>query len=320
MPFPGAGRVCYHEKTKTMTVSAKFDVIGLGYSAVDYLGTVPHLPALDSKLEMIDFSRQGGGPAATATVAAARLGAKSAFVGHIGSDDLGDFMVRDFAKEDVDTSHVVRREGASSQFSFIMVDRKTGKRTIVWTRSEIPPLDPACLDKDFLTSCKVLHLDRHEIAAGIQAARWVREAGGIVSMDAGTYVPDIDDLLPHVDVLIGSYRFARDATGEPNPAACARLLLKDRRIAGVTCGEGGSYFAAQGEEFHIPAFKVQVVDTTGAGDVFHGAFAYGLSQGWDAKRCAAFASAAAALKCTKLGGRAGIPTREQAEALMATSA
>ena len=299
-----------------MADGAKFDVIGLGYSAVDYLGIVPHLPDLDSKLEMVEFSRQGGGPAATATVTAARLGAATAFVGHIGSDDFGDFMVGEFDKEGVDTSHVVRCEGTSSQFSFIMVDRKTGKRTIVWTRSEIPPLDPACLDKDFLTSCKVLHLDRHEIPAAIRAAQWVREAGGIVSMDAGTYKPEVDDLLPHVHVLIGSYRFARDATGELDPSACARLLLEDRRIAGVTCGEDGSFFATQDDEFHVGAFEVEVVDTTGAGDVFHGAFAYGLSQEWDARRCAVFASAVAALKCMKLGGRAGIPTRDQVDGLL----
>ena len=294
-----------------------FDVIGLGYSAVDYIGVVPHLPESDTKLLLEEFTRQGGGPAATATVAAARLGGKVGYVGQIGGDDFGDFMLRELDSEGVDVSHVIRCQGAASQFSFIMVERGTGKRTILWTRSGIPPLEPDQLDREFVTSCKVLHLDRHEIRAGIQAARWVHEAGGIVSMDGGTYTPEVADLLPLVDVLIASHSFAVDATGETDPAEAVRALLQDRRIAGVTWGDKGSWFAtSDAGEFHVPAFEVDVVDTNGAGDVFHGAFAFGLSQGWDVTRCATFASAAAALKCTKLGGRAGIPSREEAEKLI----
>lgn len=294
-----------------------FDVIGLGYSAVDYIGVVPHLPELDTKLVLDEFSRQGGGPAATATITAARLGARTAFVGHIGGDDLGDFMIHELDREGVDTSHVVRCEGAASQFSFIMVDRESGKRTILWTRSDVPALDPNQLDRDFIASCKVLHLDRHEISAGIQATRWVHESGGTVSLDPGTYAPEISELLPFVDVLIAPYGFALEATGEPDPALSARSLLGNRRIAGVTWGEKGSWFATSGgNQFHVPARQVHAVDTTGAGDVFHGAFAFGLAKGWDARRCAEFASAVAALKCTKLGGRAGIPTCQEALSLM----
>lgn len=294
-----------------------YDIISLGYSAVDYLGIVPHLPELDTKILMDHFTSQGGGPAATAAVTAARLGARTAFVGQVGDDDFAEFMLHELNSESVDTSHVVKREGASSQFSFIMVDKTSGKRTIVWTRSELPPLEPSLLDKDFISSCKVLHLDRHEINAGIQAAKWVREVGGIVAMDAGGFTPEVFDILPYVDVLITSFAFAREATGETDPFKCCHTLLNERRIAGVTRGEEGSWFVtSDGEEFHIPAFEVKVVDTTGAGDVFHGAFAYGLSRGWDAKHCAVFASAAAALKCTKLGGRTGIPTLEEANELI----
>lgn len=293
------------------------DIISLGYSAVDYIGVVPHLPELDTKLLVEEFCRQGGGPAATAAVTCARLGAKTAFVGMIGDDDFGDFMLRELDSENVDTSHVIRCPGASSQFSFIMVEKGTGKRTIVWTRSDVPPLEPDQLDRECISSCKVLHLDRHEPVAGAEAAKWVHEAGGIVSMDAGTCVPGLENLLPLVDVLIASHAFAQDATGQTDPAECARALLDKRRIAGVTWGDKGSWFAtSDGAEFHVPASKVDVVDTNGAGDVFHGAFAFGLNQGWDAERCARFASAVAALKCTKLGGRAGIPTRSEAEALL----
>lgn len=301
-----------------MPPQPRFDIICLGHSAVDYLAVVPHMPALDSKMEMLDFSIQGGGPAATAAVTAARLGAGTAFIGQTGDDEFGKYMLRELVKEGVDVSRVVRRVGAGSQFSFIMVDRKTGKRTIVWTRSELPPMQASQLDENFLRSCRVLHVDRHEPGAARRAAGWVHDSDGIVSMDAGTYKPEVEELLPMVDVLITSHVFARDATGEEDPALCARAMLRGRKIAGVTLGERGSWFATPDEEFHVPAFEVNVVDTTGAGDVFHGAFAYGLSQCWDARRCAVFASAVAALKCTKLGGRAGIPTREQAEALIKT--
>lgn len=295
---------------------ARFDVISLGYSTVDFIGLIPHLPELDSKLEMSEFLRQGGGPAATASVAVARLGGGSAFVGVMGDDDFADFMISELNRDGVDTSSVIRRSGYTSQFAFIMVDESSGKRTIVWTRSDLPPLSPTELDRDFISSCRVLHLDRHDIVAGACAAKWVREAGGIVSMDAGTYMPEMCELIESVDVLIASRRFALDATSEPDPMAAARALLAGRMISGVTCGGEGSYFATQSDEFFVPAFRVSVVDTNGAGDVFHGAFAYGLSQGWDARRCAVFSSSVAALKCTKLGGRAGIPSRNEAEELI----
>jgi len=297
-----------------------FDIIGLGYSAVDYLGVVPHMPEMDTKLEIECFTRQGGGVTATAMVAAARLGAATAFVGAVGDDDLGDFTVRELDREGVDTSQVVRVPGASSQFSFIMVHKSTGKRTILWTRSNVPPLDPAALDRDFIASCKVLHIDRHEVGAAIQAAHWAHEAGAIVVMDAGTYAPEVDDLLPHADVLITSHAFATDLTGEPDPAQSVRALLMGRRIAGVTCGDKGSWFATRdGDEFRVPAFEVDVVDTTGAGDVFHGAFSFGLARRWNARQCARFASAVAALKCTKLGGRAGIPTYAQTQRFLSSA-
>lgn len=294
-----------------------FDVISLGYSAVDYIGIVPHLPEIDTKILMEDFTRQGGGPAATAAVAVARLGGKSAFVGVMGDDDFSEFMLRELAKEGVDTSRVVRCPGASSQFSFIMVDKSTGKRTIAWTRSELPPLRADQLDREFISSCKVLHLDRHEPGAGTQAANWVHEAGGVVSMDAGTLVPGLEELLPLVDVLVASHAFAREATGLADPSECARALLVRRLIAGVTCGDRGCWFATSGgDEFHVPAFEVDVVDTNGAGDVFHGAFALAIAEGRDPQYSARFASAVAALKCRKLGGRAGIPSRAEAEALI----
>lgn len=299
-----------------MPQSSQFDVVCLGYSTIDYLGIVPCPLQSDTKVEMLEFAIQGGGPAATAAVTVSRLGGRTAFLGSIGDDAFGCFARRELADEGVDVSGIVTAPGARSQFSFIAAERDTGKRTIIWTRSGVPLMDPAELNRDIISSCKVLHVDRHEIPASIQAARWVRESGGLVSMDTGADVSNTADLLPLVDVLITSYAFAHEITGKSDPAECAEQLLDDRLIAGVTCGEDGSFFATRTERFHVPAFEVDVVDTTGAGDVFHGGFAYGLAQGWDARRCGVFASAAAAIKCTKLGGRAGIPRRAQVEELL----
>jgi ribokinase len=158
----------------------------------------------------------------------------------------------------------------------------------------------------------VLHIDNHEPEAAIQAAKWANEAGIIVLMDAGSVRHRVIDLLEHVDVLIASHRFGRDCTGVDNPMKAAESMLSGRRkISIITCGEDGCACATPEERFHVPAFKVDVVDTTGAGDVFHGAFSFGLAKGWNAREVATFASAVAAIKCGSLGGRQGIPTYEE---------
>ncbi|MDO8684047.1 MAG: PfkB family carbohydrate kinase [Armatimonadota bacterium] len=293
-----------------------FDVIGLGYSAIDYLGVVPFYPGLDDKVQMLDFSKQGGGPVATAMVTLARLGAKAAYIGKVGDDDFGQFILDQMKIEGVDTRGAVVCPGESSRFSFIIVDKDTGKRTIIWKTME-KPLRVDEIDRDLILSGKILHLDGHERETSLAAANWANEAGIPVSLDAGSVRPGIDELIEHVDVLVTSRRFAIDYTGETDPMAAARKMLRGRtRINAVTSGEEGCACTDGEDEFHIPAFEVNVVDTTGAGDVFHGAFIYGLLQKWGLRQIAEFASAVAAIKCAKLGGRAGIPTLPEALAFI----
>jgi len=290
----------------------KYDVVGIGYAAVDYLGVVPRYPALDEKLQMLEFSKQGGGVVATAMVALSRLGAKAAYVGKVGGDDFGRFTVAELEAEGVDIGGVVVAPGDESRFSFIIVDKATGKRTIIWKTLEAPLREDE-IDRTHVLSGRIIHLDGHEPEAGLAAAKWANEADIPVSLDAGSVRPGIDELIRRVDILITSSLFAVDYTGETDPMAAARKMLCGRtRIAGVTAGEHGCFCTDGMVEEHVPAFKVDVVDTTGAGDVFHGAFVYAQLQGWDLRRAAQFASAVAAIKCTKLGGRAGIPTLPQA--------
>lgn len=290
-----------------------YDIVGLGYSAVDYLGIAPAYPALDAKVELEELSVEGGGVVATAMVAAARLGAKVSYIGAMGDDPFGSFALSELRREGVDTGGVVIRPGASSPFSLIVIDRPSGKRNIFWSRSGLVPLSPQEIDREHILSGKVLHLDNHEPAAAIEAAGWAKEAGITVLIDAGSVRPGVRELLGHVDVLVASHRFAQEYAGEGDAMAAARAMLKGRiRISVVTNGEHGCACATADESFEVPSFKVDVVDTTGAGDVFHGAFSFGLARGWDVRTTATFASAVAAIKCTRLGGRQGIPTFEQA--------
>ena len=289
-----------------------YDVVGVGYCAVDYLGIVPRYPNVDEKMGMTEFIRQGGGIMATAMAAVGRLGGRARYIGKIGDDDFGKFIISELQKEGVDTSRVVIQPGASSQFSFVVVDGVTGKRTIFWTSSGIE-FGASEIRREDILAGKVLQVDAHHPSAAIQAATWANEAGIPVVLDAGSLREGSAELVERTDALMVSTLFARQFTGEDDPERAARAMFGGRRrIAGVTLGERGCVYVTEDGLFHQPAFEVEVVDTTGAGDVFHGAFSFGLAKGWPYPRIVEFASAVAAIKCTKLGGRTGIPTYAEA--------
>jgi len=288
-----------------------YDVVGVGYCAVDYLGIVPRYPAVDEKVGMTEFVRQGGGITATAMVAVGRLGGRARYIGKVGDDDFGRFIIAELEKEGVDTSRVVIEPGASSQFSFVVVDQATGKRTIFWTSSGIK-FEASEIRREDILAGKVLHVDAHHPSAAIQAATWASEAGMPIVMDAGTMREGSDEIARMATVLITSGLFARRFTGKDDPEQAARRMFDSGKlISGVTLGEKGCVYVTKDGVFHQPAFEVEVVDTTGAGDVFHGALSFGVSRGWQPREIVEFASAVAALKCTKLGGRTGIPTYAQ---------
>ena len=284
------------------------DVVGLGFTTLDYLGVVPHLPGLDEGLPMSAFSRQGGGPVAQALVTLARLGARVGFVGRVGDDEAGVIMRRDLLAEGVDVSRLQVESGASSAQCVILVHEPTGKRSICVHRGSAAAVPADGLDLDYLCAGRFLHLDGSSPDAALVAARAARAAGVRTCLDAGGPGPRLTELVGLTDVLIAGERFAMSVAADDDyRTGATRLLAMGPEIVVVTRGEHGAFTHMATDAFHTPAFEVPVVDTTGAGDVFHGAYLFGLLRGWDLPAVAEFASAAAALKCTQLGGRAGIP-------------
>ncbi len=291
----------------------KFEVIGVGNCAADFLGIVPHYPSLDERLRMLELLRQGGGEVATALVTLSRLGVRTSFIGKIGDDEIGKFIVAEFEKEKVDTSRIVMDKGGSSTFAFIIIDKESGKRTILWHKA-VKPLKPEELDKEFVLSARILHLDQHEPEAAIEAAHWFKEASKTVVLDIDAINSQLEKLVRLVDVLIGSEVFAKNFTKNSDYfEAAEKITSLGPKIVVITLGDRGCLCKSGEDAFIQPAFEVDVVDTTGCGDVFHGAFIYGLLQNWDLRKIATFSNAVAAMKCTKVGGRTGIPTRYEVD-------
>ena len=292
-----------------------FDVIGIGACAVDYLGIVPKFPEPDTKNEMKRFIRQGGGPVSTALVALARLGASVSYFGKLGNDELSHFALDDFLKEGVDISHVIKEEGAGPTFAFIIVDEKSGKRTIWWTNEEVSQIEPGKIKKELIAKARYLLIDEYHFPAALKASQVARQAGVQVVLDAETPgKPGMDKLIQTVDFLIVPREFASGFTGNKDLESSAKALLNSGpSVVVITLGAEGSFCKTEGESFHQPAFQVNAVDTTGCGDVFHGGFVYGLLQNWPLKAVTEFASSVAALNCRALGGRVAAPTLNEVE-------
>jgi sulfofructose kinase len=289
------------------------DVVGLGAATVDYVGLVPHFPEPDDKMAMREFVRQGGGLAATALVALARLGATTRYVGKLGEDDFSRFIRAEFEREGVATDALVLRPEVHGRFAFILVEEGTGLRTILHSGHGPAQLAPDELCREAVLSGRALLVDTSDPAAALTAAGWARDAGHPVMLDGDKYSLEARELAAAADYAIVSQRYAAAYTGLADPAAAAAALAQDvPGVVIVTAGRAGAYVDAGSESFHQPVFSVPVKDTTGAGDVFHGAFLYALLQDWNLRRCVTFAAAVAALKCRALGGRAGIPTLPEA--------
>ena len=294
-------------------IRKKFDVIGIGSCAVDLLGVVPYFPKPDTKNKMVRFVQQGGGPVATALVALARLGAKVSFVGKLGDNEFSRFTINEFIKEGVDISGIIKEEGAGPYFAFIVVDEKKGNRTIWWTDQAVHPLKREELSKDFITSCRVLHLDEYNLQAALVAAEWAKEEGIKTVLDAETpQKKELSPLIKLIDFLIVPEEFALGFSGKGSVEKSTDFFLKQGpQVVVITQGKRGSFIATDKKRFFQPAFNVSIVDTTGCGDVFHGGFIYGLLKDWPIEVISEFASAVAAIKCERLGGRAGCPSFER---------
>jgi sulfofructose kinase len=302
-----------------MTEPSLVDLVGVGLNATDTLIALPAYPERGSKVKYSHSSILLGGQTASAVVACQSWGLNTRYVGKLGDDDAALRHQRAFAEAGVD-ARIVSVPNASSPQSLIIVDGG-GERTVMNLREERLLLQPADLHREWIVRARALHVDGLETAAATTAASWAREAGIPVIADLDEMYPGVEDLMANVDHLIVSRGFPEMVTGERNLEAALRRL--HRRfgcvLTAATLGEDG-VLAWDGERFYLrPAFKVPVTDTTGAGDVFHAGFIYGLLQGWALERQLDFACAAAALNCTATGARGGIGTVEAIEALMATA-
>ena len=291
-----------------------FDVVGMGLNSVDFLSVVPKFPVPNSKMEMLQFSKQGGGQVATAIAALSRWGVRTKYIGKVGEDELGTFSLNSLRQEGVDVSSVTTEPSATNQFAMILVEKSTGERTILWNRDERLIYRKGELRKEEVCSGKILHLDGHDIQATLQCVRWAKEEGIPTMIDLDKVESLTSKLIQEIDFVITSSRFPMLYTGISDQRKA--LLELQKHTSGFLCatlGHEGAVALIKGEFLYVKGFEVKALDTTGAGDVFHAGFIYGLLQNWEVAEILRFANAVAALKCRDLGGRKGIPSLEEVQ-------
>ncbi|HVP37414.1 MAG TPA: PfkB family carbohydrate kinase [Terriglobales bacterium] len=291
-----------------------FDCLGFGICPLDYLSILDPYPGLDEKADVVASSVQGGGPVPTAMAMMAKLGAKVSFVGKIGDDYEGTVIRSELEKFGVDVNYLLIDHKVKSLKAFIWVDKNSGKRTVALDKTWMKPVTPKEISFLKDVSFEYLHLDGRDIEANIFLAKKAKKNGSEVILDLGSMRVDIENLFPLVDYLVVSRKFAFDYTRlEDLSQACSELKKIGFKCVVITLSEKGCVWTDSSKVNYFPGFKIEVVDTTGAGDVFHGAFIYGLLKKWKMERIIEFASACAALKCMKLGGRQGIPSLKQVQ-------
>jgi len=288
-------------------------VVGLGMATLDILVRLSEMPTWERGSRFSAIAIDGGGPVATAMAAVARLGVPAGFIGTYGSDRLGEIKLQTLTECGIDVSRAVRRPAAENEIVLVTVHEQTGERVFTGSRSfHDDQLTPDELDRDYILAADVLHLDGYHADAALEAAGWMRAAGKTVVLDGSAtqqpIPPKMAALVRQTDVLICGAGFGAMLTGRTDPWEIGRAILDlGPTVVVQTEGRAGSYTVTRTEQFHTPAFEVEVVDTTGAGDVFHGAYIVGMLHGWDVRRSVQFATAVSALKCTGLGGRRPIP-------------
>jgi len=310
----------------------KIDYVGLGFVSNDHLAVLPFIP-MDTKVKMLSHKILGGGPAGNATAGYATIAGNAAFLGTVGDDADGKMILDEFKREGVVTDHIVVRKGASSAIAYLWIEEATGNRSCAWTREGLTELSAAEIEGNaeivsLIENAKVLHLDGHNAAGAIAAAKIAKKAGVTIMYDAGTIRDGMDELLPLADLLICSGEFAvsvaagkdkliTDGYEEAEVEAAVRKLYEKYRpkVCGATMGVRGS-MAFDGKTLvKCPAFHVEkVVDTTGCGDLFHVGFAIKYTEGGDLLACQRFGSAVSAIKCRGVSGRPpACPTRKEVE-------
>jgi sulfofructose kinase len=301
-----------------MGLMPEFDVVGLGLNATDTLILAPHFPAYAGKGPFLEEMLSPGGQVATAMVTCASLGLRAKYIGTLGDDERGRIQMESLRAAGLNIEHVQVRAGCPNQSAYIIIDRKTGERTVLWNRPECLRLEPAEIQPEMITCARLLHIDGHDTPAVARAAAIARQAGIPVTLDVDTIYHGFDHVLSLVDYLIASSEFPPQWTGENDPFAALAAIQKEyrMRVAAMTLGAYGALALENGRFLYSPAFVVNCVDTTGAGDVFHGAFCYAVLEGMPMDQALDFSNAMAALNCTALGARGGIRGLAEAKALI----
>jgi sulfofructose kinase len=306
------GRLTLTSKKK----SSRVDVVGVGINATDTIIRLPHFPARDSKVEILAASVEPGGQVASAMVACRRWGLRARYVGKIGDDAAGKFQRGEMTREGVE-AYWIKAPGRMSQSAFILVDDETGERTVLWKRDEYIALKSKDLHRKWIRGAGALLVDGHDTSAATTAARWAREEEIPVVGDFDNRYPGVEVLLQFVDFAITSSEFPERLTGERSlfkslPKISAKFKC---HLIAATLGPHG-VLAWDGARFILcPGFRVKAVDTTGAGDIFHGAFLYGLVRGMGLEESLEFSCAAAALNCTAVGARGRIASLREIDTL-----
>ena len=292
-----------------------FDAVGFGLNAVDHLIVVPQYPAFDTKLRLLEHKQAAGGQTASTMVALRRLGLHTAYAGRFGSDAEGQFGFQSLEAEGVNIEFAEVVEGAHNQIAFVIIDARSGERTIIWDRDERLAYGADEAPTALASQGRVLHLDAHDPSAGAHMARAAHGHGTMVTADIDNIYDGLPELLPLIDVLVGSREFPHRLTGIADERT-SLVELKARygcAVVGMTLGKRGAMLYCEGQFIESGAYGVPggCRDTTGAGDAFHGGFLYGMLMGQDVETSLKFGNAAAALKCRELGARTSLPRENE---------
>jgi sulfofructose kinase len=292
-----------------------FDAVGFGLNAVDHLVVVPEYPAFDTKMRLLEHKQSAGGQTATAMVSLRRLGLRTAYAGRFGSDSAGQFGLKSLVDEGVNCDYAEVIADSKNQIAFITIDARSGERTIIWDRDERLAYKREEAPAEFGSLGRVLHLDAHDPPACVRVAQAARESGTIISADIDNVYEGLAELLPSIDILIGSKEFPHRVTGIADERAA--LIELHRRygcaVVGMTIGAAGAVIYCDGEFIESPGYPAPggCRDTTGAGDAFHGGFLYGFLTNEDLETSLQLGNAVAAIKCSALGARTALPTSSE---------
>lgn len=301
-----------------MSVEKLFDVVGVGLNATDTLILLDRFPAYAGKVPFTREVLSPGGQVASAMVCCARLGLRVKYIGTCGDDDRGRVQMDSLRDSGIDISDVEVRQNCPNQTAYILIDQSTGERTVLWRREECLALTPETITPEKITSARLLHIDGHDTPAVARAAEIARANGIPVTIDIDTVYHGFDRVLQHVDYLVTSSEFPVQWTGQSDPLKALATIQNEFKlpVAAMTLGAQGSLARLDGKFYYSPAYVVNCTDTTGAGDIFHGAFCYAVLQGLPIKEALDLSNALAALNCTALGARGKLATLDEAKALM----